>query len=77
MTVVGKSSAIAQYEQSKRRGLVTRRKAAVSAALRQMHSAMDLEDPCAEIVRELTEATVETLPSVIERARKMRADGGV
>ena len=77
MTVVGKSSAIAQYEQSKRRRLVTRRKAAVSAALRQMHSAMDLEDPCAEIVRDLAGATVETLPSVIERARKMRADGGV
>ena len=77
MTVVGKSSAIAQYEQSKRRRLVTRRKAAVSAALRQMHSAMDLDDPCAEIVRDLAGATVETLPSVIERARKMRADGGV
>ena len=34
-------------------------------------------DPCAEIVRELTEATVETLPDVVKRARKLRADGGV
>lgn len=82
MNAAGKSSAIAQYEQSKRRAPVTRRQVAMSRAVRQMHAAMDLEDPCAEIVLDLArlkgnpDALVE-LPELIERACKMRADGGV
>ena len=82
MTVVGKSSAIAQYEQSKRRRLVTRRQVAISRGVRQMFDAAGMHDPLAEIVLDLARlkgnpnALVE-LPELIERACKMRADGGV